>query len=92
MRMGIVCCRYFMDKPLHKEETMIANLTNPLGAIKKEIYALKGRIITVSYFESFFIVCDVDNDKAYKYSNELLPAIKEKYFHTMNLQETYNYN
>lgn len=91
MRMGIICCRYFMDKLLQKEETMIANLTNQLGAIKKEIYALKGRIITVSYFESFFIVCDVDNNKASKYSNELLPEIQEKYLSKLNLQETYNY-
>lgn len=90
MRMGIVCCRYFMDRLLQKEEAMI-NLTNPLGAIKKEIYALRGKIITVSYFESFFIVCDIDNNKASKYSNELLPEIKEKYLCKMSLQETYNY-
>ena len=62
---------------------MISNLINNLGANKKQVYKVSNKIITVTFFNDFFIVCDINND--------LFVEIKCKYLDKMLLIESYIY-
>lgn len=49
-----------------------------LGATKKEFYTYMNRVITLTYWNDFFIVCSPSNDNASKFNIDKLSEVLEK--------------
>lgn len=49
-----------------------------LGATKKEFYTYMNRVITLTYWNDFFIVCSPSNDNASKFHIDKLSEVLEK--------------
>lgn len=49
-----------------------------LGATKKEIYTYMNRVITLTYWNDYFIVCSPSNDQTSKFNIDKLSDVLEK--------------
>lgn len=49
-----------------------------LGATKKEFYTFMNRLITITYWNDFFIVCSPSNDQTSKFPIDKLSEVLEK--------------
>jgi hypothetical protein len=72
------------------ELTILAQL-NRLGANKKEVYTYLNRVITITYWNDYFVICSPSNDKASKFPISQINIMLDK-IKPYQLVETYHNN
>ncbi len=72
-----------------KTDLQILTQLKKLEPNKKEIYTHMNRILTITYWDDYFIVCSPSNDNANKFNIDKLSEVLEK-IKPYKLVETYD--